>query len=61
MLWGFYVACVWQNWMCESPTYMPLNQIGKADKRYLHRSVAGLDYYQWNFPPYALMESWDIS
>lgn len=38
--------------MCESPTYMPLNQIGKADKPYLHRSVAGCDYYQLNFPPH---------
>ena len=35
----------------ESPTYMPLNQIGKADKPYLHSSVAGRDYYQQNFPP----------
>lgn len=34
------------SWICESPTYTPLNQIGKADKPYLHSSVAGRDYYQ---------------
>lgn len=40
-----------RSWMCESPTYGPLNQIGKADKPYLHSSVAGCDCYQPNFPP----------
>lgn len=43
--------CTWpvsepESPTCESPTYAPLNQIGNADKPYLHSGVAGRDYYQ---------------
>lgn len=43
--------CTWpvsepESPTCESPTYVPLNQIGNADKPYLHSGVAGRDYYQ---------------
>ncbi len=49
-----------QSRVCGSPTYMPLNQIGKADKPYLHSSVAGVITISES-SPHALMESWEIT